>query len=784
MTPEETIPRQKPLFRQMVRDPRVHLPLILMLGAIVVFTALVLKLNFYAITAWRQQIEFARLERSGLLYQTELMNFIKNLQEYRGRYNAVRQGSNKLSVELAERRKDIEAGIRAIDEDSAARDAGIGFAAQWQNIRDHYYALAQKENDLAPEAVFAAYTGLILDSMAHLYDIGDASNLSIDPALDSRYLVTLTGALLPELSEESGRLRGRITGFMARNLFSETHRIAMNASYVRMGHLHSKFERTARVLRQANPSLYDRIEPIIRKVRDNNKYFSEAYEEYTAGGYRHRAGDAEAFFGSGTALINSYFELYIQSADNLDALLESRILFVSRQVNIVYVLSAVIFLMMIASYALYYFNWLRRYQVELALIDANAGLGVKVAQRTKELSAALENADAANTAKSEFLANMSHEIRTPMNGIIGAADLMQSTPLTREQASYLTTIHKSAKGLLQLINDILDISKIEAGRMDIASEPFDLLLMCEEIRSIMFVSVRKGVTMDVVWEPDTPRFVFGDPGRMRQILINLVGNAIKFTERGSITIRVEGKSDRDSCLFRIVVEDTGVGIPTDKIDAIFDKFTQAEEAATRRHGGTGLGLAICKQLVQMMGGHIVAESTPGQGSRFTVTLRMSKATAAQTRQTGVGSRRAVDPDLIFDDVKILLAEDNPINQMIAGEMLMQYGCHVSYAGTGGEVLQKLEEQSFDLIFMDCRMPEIDGYEATRLLRARENAKNLPRTPVVALTANAMTGDQEKCGEAGMDGYISKPVQKQDIGAILQKWLPAERRVSARIRNVM
>jgi len=292
----------------------------------------------------------------------------------------------------------------------------------------------------------------------------------------------------------------------------------------------------------------------------------------------------------------------------------------------------------------------------------------------------------------------------------------------------------------------------------------------------MFVSVKKNVDMDLIWDESIPRYVIGDIGRIRQVLINLIGNAIKFTEKGRIVIRVEGRADADGFyLINISVEDTGIGISSDKVEAIFDKFAQVEEATTRRHAGTGLGLTICRQLVQVMGGHISVKSELGVGTSFLVTLKLKKASPEQMSALQTDQPEAVLPaDLLFDGVNVLLAEDNPTNQMIAGEMLTQYGCNVSYAETGSEVLEAVKVADFDFIFMDCRMPEMDGYEATRLLRAQEKDLGKNRMPVIALTANAMQGDRELCIEAGMDDYISKPVRKDQIGGMLMKWLPPEK----------
>jgi len=383
-------------------------------------------------------------------------------------------------------------------------------------------------------------------------------------------------------------------------------------------------------------------------------------------------------------------------------------------------------------------------------------------------------------AKSEFLAKMSHEIRTPLNGVIAAADLMAATQLNDEQHELLDTLRLSAKTLLGIINDILDFSKIEAGRMVLETLPFTPTVLVEEVVSIMAPAAHsKGLTVRTELSSSLPHSVAGDPLRLRQILLNFVGNAIKFTACGEVVIRAMRlkKGEGQSAWLRFEVQDTGVGIPPEKQAGIFDAFTQADSSVTRQYGGTGLGLAICKRLVELMGGQIGVYSQPGQGSCFwfevplpVVQENAPEETTAQPSGSALNSHE-------LDGVRVLLVEDNPVNQKVAIRMLQKLGCVVELAENGQQALEKLERASYDIVLMDMQMPVMDGLTATRLLRQREQQTGHHQV-VIALTANAMQTDRELCLEAGMDDYLSKPLTLDALQVMLLRWVAQHKQRAA------
>jgi signal transduction histidine kinase/ActR/RegA family two-component response regulator len=417
-----------------------------------------------------------------------------------------------------------------------------------------------------------------------------------------------------------------------------------------------------------------------------------------------------------------------------------------------------------------------KHLLEQRMVEQTKHSAGELRQALDAAEKARREAETANRAKSAFLAAMSHELRTPMHGVIGMTDVLLQDNLTDKQRRQLQVVRNSASSLLRLLSDLLEFSRLESDRIELHAEPLSPADLAQEVVATFLPQARaKGLALGCRVARDVPPYALGDATRLRQVLGNLVGNALKFTQHGAVDVEIERMADAADLTLRFAVRDTGIGIPLDRQSAIFDPFVQADASIAQRFGGTGLGLSICKRLVEMMGGTIELVSEVGTGSVFTFTVRLQPSAAAPAVESPArvptSASKAVGASL-------LLVEDNPVNQMVAREMLALAGCEVTVAANGEEALAKLRSRGFDLVFMDLQMSGIDGIETTRRLRELERELQRPAAVVVAVTANAMQGSREACLQAGMNDYLAKPFTVEEVLAAVNRNLRPARRAAA------
>jgi signal transduction histidine kinase/CheY-like chemotaxis protein len=701
-----------------------------------------------------RRLDDARQELRGVEYLTALRGVLEPLAEADAR--AAIPGRRDDGGAVAEQLQAAAAAVDAVD----ARIGGeLGTTDLWSALR--------------PRVVHRAVSPgmLITETSALVSHVGDTSRLKLDPRLESFYLIDAVVDRLPTLARHLNTIAVHLVREAAAPRSPQDQADARVA--LRLAEREKEaLDRGHAVAFRTTPGLRPAVEPALAATWT-------AVERLAALARRTGpAAPADEAIRRHHDAVTAVWAHYDRAADALARQLRDRATGLARQ-------RALLLALVAGVVAVVVYLWLGFYAslrgAVHALEDSARGMqsgdfGVPVhVEGRDELTQVVDafntvahrlreewrRADAATRAKSEFLAVMSHEIRTPMNGVLGMAHLLLDTPLSGAQRRQVETLRDSGQALLTILNDILDFSKMEAGRLELVPEDFDLERVVGSVTALMTPRAReKGLVLRASLAPDVPMALRGDTGRLRQVLLNLVGNAIKFTETGEVCLEVTSGGPADGRVpLRIVVRDTGIGIPPEAQARLFQEFTQVDASATRRFGGTGLGLAICRRIVLAMGGEIGVASRPGDGATFTVTVALERARAPLAPETDV-SVSEITP------LRILLAEDNPVNREVALGLLKRHGHEVTVVTDGAEAVEAARPGGFDVVLMDVHMPGMDGTEASRIVRGFPGPES--RVPIVALSASVLKDEVDVCFEAGMDEFLAKPIDPAALTRVLAR----------------